>query len=299
MLSPFTRLSRTPFPIWSAVLLSAVLLVLAGLLGALSRSQQPAPEPIPVVVQALPTSEPGSTPRPLLPSVATRSVLIEPLNTPAPLPTDTPLPVAPTSIVPPIAPTTIELLSTPTLPPTLPSPTSKRARPSITAQAVSPKPDLLPNGARYGERKPNIPSRIVRIASDDIQLDTPVYEVYAPKGIWEVADYAGGHHYDSMNPGGGGNIVVSGHNNWRGEVFRYLEFLKLGNTINVWTLDGKKYTYKVRELKKLKETGVSMAQRLENAKVMDPTSSEQLTLITCWPYKTFTHRLIVIADPVK
>jgi sortase A len=113
-----------------------------------------------------------------------------------------------------------------------------------------------------------------------------------------VADYAAGHNYNSANPGEGGNIVLSGHNNWRGEVFRYLEFLKTGDTIQIWTLSGKEYDYRVTNMQKLLDVGVSMAQRLQNAEVMNPTDHEQLTLITCWPYTTYTHRLIITALPV-
>ena len=182
--------------------------------------------------------------------------------------------------------------STPTLPP-----------PTVVSVKATPKPKpgqiILPNGVVYGDRKPNLPNRIVRISSPNIRLDTPAYEVYAPKGSWEVADYAAGHHYNSKNPGEGGNIVVAGHNNWRGEVFRYLVDLKPGDLIKVWTLDGKEYRYTVESVSKLLEKGASKAQRIENGKVMDPTPSEQLTLITCWPYTTYTHRLIVVAKPAR
>jgi len=182
-------------------------------------------------------------------------------------------------------------------------PTHTSGPPTATVVKVktTPKPKpgvvVLPNGVVYGERKPNLANRIVRIASPNIKLDTSAYEVYAKNGAWEVADYAAGHHYNSKNPGEGGNIVLAGHNNWRGEVFRYLEFLKPGDLIKIWTLDGKEYHYTVKEVKKLQEAGASMAQRLKNANVMDPTPTEQLTLITCWPYTTYTHRLIVIATP--
>ncbi|MFL5732510.1 MAG: sortase, partial [Chloroflexia bacterium] len=175
-----------------------------------------------------------------------------------------------------------------------PKPTAK---PPLTRKASGPL--MLPNGVRYGDHKPKLPGRIVRIASPNIKLDTPVYEVYVVKNQWEVADYAAGHNYNSKNPGEGGNIVLAGHNNWRGEVFRYLEFLKPGNEIDVWTLEGKEYKYQVQDVKKLKEAGASLSQRLSNGKVMDDTPYEQLTLITCWPYTTYTHRLIVTALPVK
>jgi sortase A len=157
----------------------------------------------------------------------------------------------------------------------------------------------MPNGVRYGDHYPKLPSRVVRIASPNIKLDTKVYEVYAVKGAWEVADYAAGHNYNSANPGEGGNIVLSGHNNYRGEVFRYLEFLKPGDEIDVWNFAGQEFKYKVDNIEKLKEAGVPMAERLAHGKVMDPTPYEQLTLITCWPYTTYTHRLIVTAKPMQ
>lgn len=179
-----------------------------------------------------------------------------------------------------------------------PVPTPQPAKPQAAVPVPFGGTPVLPSGARYGERNPNVPGRVVRIAAPSIKLDTKVYEVYAVNGVWEVAEYAAGHNYNSKNPGEGGNVVLAGHNNWKGEVFRYLEFLKPGDEVDLWTQAGKKYVYKVREVLKLKEAGVSYEQRVKNARVMDNTPQEQLTLITCWPYTTFTHRLIVIADPV-
>ncbi|MFL5734491.1 MAG: sortase [Chloroflexia bacterium] len=216
---------------------------------------------------------------------------------PVPVSTDTSTPIPPTSVPP-----------TSTAPPTeapvqAQAPTSKPTAKPTAKPAPKKKtaagPLILPNGVRYGDHKPNLPGRIVRIASPNIKLDTPVYEVYVVKNLWEVADYAAGHNYNAKNPGEGGNIVLAGHNNWRGEVFRYLEFLKPGNEIDVWTLEGKKYRYQVTDIKKLKEAGASLAQRVSNGHVMDPTPFEQLTLITCWPYTTYTHRLIVTALPMQ
>ena len=173
--------------------------------------------------------------------------------------------------------------------------------PTAVPPTAAPRPDgtpILPTGAKYGDHNPNVPGRVVRVAAPSIKMDTGVYEVYGIDGTWEVADYAAGHHYNSRNPGEGGNIVLSGHNNWRGEVFRDLDKLKPGDEIRVWTQAGKEYVYKVRKIDKLKEVGVSYAQRLKNAQVLNDTPQEQLTLISCWPYTTFTHRLVVTADPV-
>ena len=180
-----------------------------------------------------------------------------------------------------------------------PGQSSMALTPTVVNPAPKQKPGeiILPNGVRYGDPRPNLPHRVVRIAAPAIKLDASVYEVYVKNGAWEVAEYAAGHHYNSPNPGEGGNIVISGHNNWKGEVFRYLEFLKPGDEIDLWTLEGKQYKYVVQEIMKLKEAGVSYQQRLRNAQVMNPTPYEQLTLITCWPYTTYTHRLVVIAKP--
>ncbi len=38
--------------------------------------------------------------------------------------------------------------------------------------------------------------------------------------------------------------------------------------------------------------------RLKNAQWMQPTPDERLTLISCWPYWTNTHRVIIVARPV-
>ena len=39
-------------------------------------------------------------------------------------------------------------------------------------------------------------------------------------------------------------------------------------------------------------------QRVENAGWVLPTDDERLTLITCWPYESNTHRLVLVAKPV-
>ena len=233
-------------------------------------------------------------------------------QTPAPIITPAELPPGPALTTPiveqPTAATQPQLTTSTIQPqqavstPTPGAPLPRGGRPPATSTPTArPQPGvhILPNGVRYGDRRPNLPGRIVRITSPNIRLDTTVYEVYAPTGKWEVADYAAGHHYNTPNPGEGGNVVVAGHNNYRGEVFRYLEKLIPGNEIWVWTQDGKQYKYRVEEIKKLKQAGVSRAQSLDNGKVMAPTPYEQLTLITCWPYTTYTHRLIVIAKPIR
>jgi sortase A len=269
----------------------AIVFVVAAFL-LLGMSHPSVVRPVPATPTVAYTAIPESTDTPTVRPTATP----EPADTPTTQPTAEPtaIPTAAPDVLPDPAPDAQP-------PPTeTPEPAPAATRPS-TARAPkgtpTADPNILPNGVRYGDHRPNLPSRIVRIASPNIKLDAKVYEVYAIKGAWEVAEYAAGHHFNTNNPGEGGNIVLNGHNNWKGEVFRYLEFMKVGDLIQVWTLDGKEHRYRVAETKKLKEAGVPMAQRIENGKVMLPTDHEQLTLITCWPYTTYTHRLVIIALP--
>ena len=39
--------------------------------------------------------------------------------------------------------------------------------------------------------------------------------------------------------------------------------------------------------------------RLANARWIQPSEDERLTLITCWPYESNTHRLIIVALPAS
>lgn len=297
----------------------ALLTWLLGGATAPTRQILPAPTSVPAIVEVVPTETPiaivvapTETPRPSK-SLGTRhapvedAVLLLPEGQPAHAPADTPIPTTGTIEHPPTMPPgplatafskavsegASQVVPTATAPPP--------DTPTAVPPTATPQPDgtpILPTGAKYGDHNPNVPGRIVRVAAPSIKLDTGVYEVYGVKGTWEVADYAAGHHYNSLNPGEGGNIVLSGHNNWRGEVFRDLDKLKPGDEIHVWTQEGKEYVYKVSKIDKLKEAGASYAQRLKNAQVMNETPQEQLTLISCWPYTTFTHRLVVTADPV-
>ena len=39
--------------------------------------------------------------------------------------------------------------------------------------------------------------------------------------------------------------------------------------------------------------------RMNNAQWILPSVDERLTLISCWPYETNTHRVIVVARPLS
>ncbi|MGI8587173.1 MAG: sortase [Chloroflexia bacterium] len=154
---------------------------------------------------------------------------------------------------------------------------------------------------RYGSAHPGLlapPPVAVRIVSPAARLDTRIIPTYVDHGAWQVADYAAGWLYGTSQPGQLGNSVFSGHNNWRGEVFRYLELLRPGDEFTIYTSDNKAHVYRVSETYKLPEVGVDQATIIANAHYTDNTPDERVTLITCWPYTTYTHRLVVIGHPV-
>lgn len=116
--------------------------------------------------------------------------------------------------------------------------------------------------------------------------------------MWDVAQYVVGWHMDSSLPGAGGNVVLAGHNNIFGEVFRYLENLKPGDRITVYA-DGHPYIYDVTDRLTMLEQGVSEQQQRENARWIGPFPDERQTLLACWPYTSSSHRLIIVAKPER
>jgi sortase (surface protein transpeptidase) len=48
----------------------------------------------------------------------------------------------------------------------------------------------------------------------------------------------------------------------------------------------------------LKERFQPVEVRLQNAAWILPSQDERLTLISCWPYESNTHRVVIVALPV-
>ena len=112
--------------------------------------------------------------------------------------------------------------------------------------------------------------------------------------IWNVPGDAVGHHANSANPGEGENVVFNGHDDLGSAVFRDLWRVQPGAIIIVRAGDTT-WQYHVETVLAPQEIGVPLAQRLANARYIEPTGDERLTLITCWPAGTNDHRIIVIA----
>ncbi len=154
---------------------------------------------------------------------------------------------------------------------------------------------------------------IDRPARQSMRLSIPALEMDAsiqPVGLisqfvgdrpvqqWSVPDeYAAGWHDTSALPGQQGNIVLNGHNNVHGAVFRDLADLSAGEQIILYD-DNHSYVYEVTQVELLKERGQPLKVRKMNARWILPTSDERLTIVTCWPNTTNSHRLVVIAQLV-
>jgi len=167
---------------------------------------------------------------------------------------------------------------------------------------VLPDGHTPPNAA--GEARPNvgeIPAHLLPLVQSlaNIPLPTPAIEqavriqvraisVDAPviQGDgWEQLKKGVAQHIGTPNPGQNGNIVLAGHNDIYGEVFRDLDELKLGDAIILFTSQ-RQYTYVVTG------TRIVMPTQVE---VMDPTPNPTLTLISCHPYLVDNHRIVVSA----
>jgi len=142
----------------------------------------------------------------------------------------------------------------------------------------------------------------VRLSIPGIGLDAPVVPLAWAEGEdgssqWQLLpEGAGGWHVNSAYPGHGSNVVISGHHNIDGEVFRDLAQLRSGDEVAV-VVGGELYRYVVSDRLILPERDASAEQRRQNATWMLPTRSERLTLITCWPYESNSYRLVVVASP--
>ena len=143
-----------------------------------------------------------------------------------------------------------------------------------------------------------------RLLIPRLELEVPVEPVgmvtstVAP-GVfeWAVPDHrAAGWLNTSAALAQAGNTVLDGHHNIQGEVFRNLWTLQPGDDITVSAGDLQR-TYQVAEVLILPEGNQPLAVRLANARYIQPTTDERLTLITCWPYEDNTHRVVVIARP--
>ena len=114
---------------------------------------------------------------------------------------------------------------------------------------------------------------------------------------WIAPENVVGWHYDSALLGEVGNTVLNGHHNVFGEVFKNLYKVREGDEIVLESAAGE-YHYIVVSTMILPERFESEKVRLQNARWIQTSEDERVTLVTCWPDNSNTHRVIVVAYPI-
>lgn len=131
--------------------------------------------------------------------------------------------------------------------------------------------------------------RPTRIKLNRIGLDTEIVEAGFSLGAWDVPRYTAAHYWPvSAFPGSAGNVVIAGHVGYRDTIFNRLPQAVVGDEIIV-LVAGKERRYRITDIATLLPS---------DTWTMNPTSDETLTLITCVPIGTYTHRLTVRAKPI-
>jgi sortase A len=133
----------------------------------------------------------------------------------------------------------------------------------------------------------NLPTPIP-VMEQAIRIQVPAIDVDAPvvQGDgWEQLKKGVAQHIGTPNPGEIGNIVLSGHNDVFGEVFRYLDRLNPGDKVILFTSQ-RQYTYIITGTQMVEPTAVE---------VIAPTSDARVTLISCHPYLVDIHRIVISA----
>ena len=143
----------------------------------------------------------------------------------------------------------------------------------------------------------------IRLVIDSIGLNEPVADAHM-RMVWVGGqqyeqwtapdEKAVGWHTRSARLGEIGNTVLNGHHNAYGEVFRQLEDVQLGDVVMV-SGRNQVYRYVVVNRMILPERKLGAEDRLDNARWISPSEDERLTLVTCHPYESNTHRLILVA----
>lgn len=128
---------------------------------------------------------------------------------------------------------------------------------------------------------PQTPETPVRIRIPAINVDAPIVR----GDDWESLKNGVGLNAGSTEPGKPGNLILSGHNDIFGEVFRDLDKLNENDEIFILT-EKDTYTYVVGSSRIVSPTQVD---------VMNQTGSASLTLISCYPYMVDNKRIVISA----
>lgn len=138
----------------------------------------------------------------------------------------------------------------------------------------------------------NLDASIESVGYKYVKINGSEYEQWLVPNKYEV-----GWQSTSATLGLPGNTVLNGHHNVFGKVFQNLVKLQVGDQIQVYS-GTKVFTYVVQNKLLIPERFQSLEQRIINAQWIMQTTDERLTLVTCWPADSNTHRVIIVAFPL-
>lgn len=165
------------------------------------------------------------------------------------------------------------------------TPTASATAPASAATSAPPSPSK--GGAH------DLAFAVIRIPR--IGVTAPIAEGISKKAILNHG-YVG-HYPGTAGPGGAGNFALAGHRNTHGEPFRYINRLRVGDTVQVET-SAYRYTYVIRKtlpatsasdgtvIAPVPYSSVHPAARMHGA-------AHYITLTTCTPEFTSRYRLIL------
>ena len=137
----------------------------------------------------------------------------------------------------------------------------------------------LPVAIPYNNPYPRVTAPL-RMVVERLRVDAPIVELGLDKdGVPQVplnGDDVAWYNF-SAKPGAGSNAVFAGHINWAGAigVFGKIDRLEKGDTVRLIADDGRQFTYEV-----FANYDVDPSDP-ESLKVMAPTATDTITLITC------------------
>lgn len=148
--------------------------------------------------------------------------------------------------------------------------------------------DLLPLAAAEAEDESEVITGLGVLSIKKIGLQLPISE-----GIGEAQLKVSPGHVPQTPPiGATGNAVVAGHRSYDyGEHFNRLGELEAGDHIQYQSKDGELMIFAVFELLEITPGDQSAFEQPEDAQI--------LTLYTCTPIRTATHRLLVRAERIS
>ncbi len=144
----------------------------------------------------------------------------------------------------------------------------------IKPPAATAKADAQTNTRPANEAVPDLPvelkgySVIARLDIDILDLHLPILSEPTKEALKASVCY-----YTGPDPGGEGNLVITGHNYRNGAHFGRLDKLTVGDMVSITGREGNTYSYAVYKLEHIKP---------DDTGILDDTQySRELSLLTC------------------